>query len=140
MTPSPGERFVLALASMLFSPEPVIDTSHQQPWGKQAVQEGVLRPEWYGGYRVIQDGVQRAGTDIDRMTDLKDYKTQPHACLSLVVHPGRAGTVALVELIYSRQVTQGEAVSSVTLRPAWRFSGYTSGGGLFEALVEATRP
>ena len=132
-----GESFVLA--SSLLAPEGAYAGSHTPPWGRQVVQEGVLRPETFGGYRVIQDGVQTAGLDVDQMTNLKGYQMQPHPLVSIAARPTPSGTVEQVELIYYTDVAPENVPASVAIRPIWRFSGHTSDGRLFEALVEAAR-
>jgi hypothetical protein len=131
-----GESFVLA--SSLFAPEGAYAGMHAPPWGRQVVQEGVLRPETLGGYRVIQDGVQRAGIDVDQMTDLRGYVLQQHPLVSITAEPALSKTVEQVALIYYTDVTPKAVPASVAVRPVWRFSGHTSGGVSFQTLVDAT--
>lgn len=126
-----GENFVLA--SSLLSPESNWQYAQEPSWGRQVVQEGVLRPETLGNYRIIQDGTRMSGLSVERMTDLKDYQMQPHPFVSTAPRPTPSGTVEQVELIYYTDV----APASVAIRPIWRFSGHTSDSRLFEALVEA---
>ena len=131
-----GESFVLA--SSLFAPEGAYAGAHAPPWGRQVVQEGVLRPETLGGYRIIQDGVQRAGLEVDQMTDLKGYVLQPHPFVSMAIEPVLSKTVEQVELIYYTDATPKAVPASVAVRPVWRFSGHTSNGVSFQTLVDAT--
>jgi nitrite reductase/ring-hydroxylating ferredoxin subunit len=132
-----GENFVLA--SSLLSPEATWQYAQEPSWGRQVVQEGVLRPETLGNYRIIQDGTRMSGLSVERMTDLKDYQMQPHPFVSRVPRPTPSGTVEQVELIYYTDVAPENVPASVAIRPIWRFSGHTSDGRLFEALVDATR-
>ena len=132
-----GENFVLA--SSLLTPESNWQYAQEPSWGRQVVQEGVLRPETLGNYRIIQDGTRMNGLSVERMTDLKDYQMQPHPFVSRVPRPTPSGTVELVELIYYTDVAPENVPASATIRPVWRFSGHTSDDRLFEALVEAAR-
>ncbi len=131
-----GERFVLA--SSLLAPEGAFPGSHEPPWGKQVIQEGVLRPETFGGYRIIQNGVQLAGVDIDRMTDLSNYQMQPHPWVSVDFRSKSAGIVERVELIYYTYVAPEHTPVSAAIHPVWRFTGHLSDSLLFTTLVEAT--
>ena len=132
-----GENFVLA--SSLLTPESNWQYAQEPSWGRQVVQEGVLRPETLGNYRIIQDGTRMGGLSVEQMTDLSNYQMQPHPFVSMAPRPTPSGTVEQVELIYYTDIASENVPASVAIRPIWRFSGHTSDGRLFEALVEAAR-
>ncbi|MCL5999722.1 MAG: hypothetical protein M1546_27220, partial [Chloroflexi bacterium] len=134
-----GERFVLA--SRLLSANGDDPYTTEFGWGKQLVQEGVLRPETFGGYRVIQDWTRFAGNTIEQMTDLTGYQMQPRPFVSKPerLSPALVAHVEQVELIYNADTTATTSASPTLLRPVWRFAGHLTDGRLFEAWVDAVR-
>jgi hypothetical protein len=142
-----GERYVLA--SSLRHPD--MDWYRQAMGSHQMLQEGVVRPETFGGYPVIEELGSRRGDDVDRMTELEDHQQATGVPVQVVEPPepplpGKA-FVEQVELVYYAVPIANIAYASglspdPSLRvaqPVWRFAGYTEDGAVFEILIQAVR-
>ena len=141
-----GERYILA--SSLRHPD--LDWYRQAIGRHQVLQEGVVRPEAFGRYLVIEEISSRWGSDVDGMTGLENYRQEAGASVQVVrpAEPPLLGKafVEQVELIYYALVTNiayaGGPSSDPVLRvvqPVWRFAGHTEDGATFEVLVQAVR-
>ncbi|MCK4473584.1 MAG: LysM peptidoglycan-binding domain-containing protein, partial [Anaerolineae bacterium] len=96
-----GERYVLAFS--LRHPDG-LDWYRQAIGSHQVLQEGVVRPETFGGYPVIEELSSRWGGDVDRMTGLESDRRAGGAPVQVVRPeepplPGKA-FVEQVELVY----------------------------------------
>jgi hypothetical protein len=138
-----GERYVLA--SSLRHPD--LDWYRQAMGSHQVLQEGVVRPETFGGYPVIEELGSRWGGDVDRMTGLEDRQRAARAPVQVVRPeepplPGKA-FVEQAELVCYAVLTADIAYagdpSLRVVQPVWRFAGYTEDGAIFEILVQAVR-
>jgi len=138
-----GERYVLA--SSLRHPD--LDWYRQAIGGHQVLQEGVVRPETFGGYPVIEELGSRWGGDVDRMTGLEDHQRAAGAPVQVVRPeepplPGKA-FVEQVELVYYAvpvaDIAYAGDPSLRVVQPVWRFVGHTEDGVTFEVLVQAVR-
>jgi LysM repeat protein len=142
-----GERYVLA-SSLRY---PNMDWYRQTMGDHQVVQEGVVRPETFGGYLVIEEFGSHWGSDVDRMTELEDHQQVTGVPVEVVGPPepplpGKA-FVEQVELVYYAVPIANVAYASgfspdPSLRvaqPVWRFAGHTGDGATFEILVQAVR-
>ncbi|MDY6875306.1 MAG: LysM peptidoglycan-binding domain-containing protein [Chloroflexota bacterium] len=138
-----GERYVLA--SSLRHPD--LDWYRQAIGGHQVLQEGVVRPETFGGYPVIEELGSRWGGDVDRMTGLEDHQRAAGAPVQVVRPeepplPGKA-FVEQVELVYYAvpvaDIAYAGDPSLRVVQPVWRFVGHTEDGATFEVLVQAVR-
>ncbi len=143
-----GERYVLAFS--LRYPDG-LDWYRQAIGSHQVLQEGVVRPETFGGYPVIEELSSRWGGDVDRMTGLESDRRATGAPVRVVRPeepplPGKA-FVEQVELVYyavpvADIAYAGGPSSDPSLRvvqPVWRFAGYTEDGAIFEVLIQAVR-
>ncbi|MCL5995423.1 MAG: hypothetical protein M1546_05125, partial [Chloroflexi bacterium] len=109
----------------------------------RAIVEGVLRPETFGGYPVIEQASLASG---DGVTDISKYTITVQPPRQIRVVPSK-GTVEEVELVYLVDDVAQVYVADGTLptpeparlivRPVWRFAGHTERGETFEALVDA---
>jgi hypothetical protein len=142
-----GERYVLA--SSLRHPD--LDWYRQAMGSHQVLQEGVVRPETFGGYPVVEELSSRWGGDIDRMTGLENHQRAAGAPVQVVRPeepplPGKA-FVEQVELIYYAVPIADIAYpgglspdpSLRVVQPVWRFAGHTEDGAIFEVLAQAVR-
>ena len=143
-----GERYVLAFS--LRHPDG-LDWYRQAIGSHQVLQEGVVRPETFGGYPVIEDLSSHWGGDVDRMTGLESDRRATGAPVRVVRPeepplPGKA-FVEQVELVYYAVLVVDIAYpgghppdpSLRVVQPVWRFAGYTEDGAIFEILVQAVR-
>ena len=141
------ERYVLA--SSLRHPD--LDWYRQAMGSHQVLQEGVVRPETFGGYPVIEEIGSRWGDDVDRMTGLEDHQQATGAPVRVVRPeepplPGKA-FVEQVELVYYAVPIADIAYSGGlspdpslrVVQPVWYFAGHTEDGATFEVLAQAVR-
>jgi hypothetical protein len=132
-----GKQYVLA-SSIRW---PVVE-QQQVDAGKVTI-VGVLRPETFGGYPVIDEYGRASGQGTTQQPDLQQMLKPPR---QVRVTPSK-GIVEQVELVYladdatvmynpdgSRAAPDA---SRLIVRPMWRFAGHTERGESFEALIEA---
>lgn len=133
-----GQQYILA--SSLRQPDML------QPYlspDAQMIVEGVLHPETFGGFPVIEEAIFQSASSAQ--TSLEDYQLTPRPEVSQApgefsLLPAKA-YISKVELVYYFSLAPLSALAGDPalrfVQPVWRFSGYTDDGSIFEIFIQA---